>query len=572
MRQPALTGGAGGYFCTMPPSRLPFPQQKRAWQAWIAPTGLVLAWLCIVLAVSAHHEFWRDEVRALSIAMDASSLSDLFRLMQDEGHPILWHLLLYGAYHATGTKLVLPILSIFLAGLAVFLLAFFSPFPTWLKALFIFSGLPLYEYSVMARNYGISMLLLFAFACLYPLRRNRLVVPFGLGIILALLANTNIHSLILATLLLCFWSWDTFVTEKRGAMSADARNLYMAAVIILGGMGTALYTVWPSGDMIASDSSRYTVTNVLRAVRDTTLQPAGQFAELFPNRTPPAVASVVLLASMSGLISRPVLVVAACAGLWGLSVFFDVIYLGYYRHQGLFACFLITLYWIMLAECRPIIQEASRGLAPAIARYGGLVLLLLPLIWTGGVRLYNDWRYEASANKAPQDFVTSRPEYTEAILVGEPDYFLESARYYVENPIYIVREGRFGHVVRFVRSAQLDLRMGELLCRAWKLHQRESKPVLIALGQAFFGIRMGSAGSTQSVTYGMRRTFTWTPEDLLNWRRHTQLQRQFAPRVDGDESYVIYSLARGAHEPGPLCPVGQSGAASVAVMGGHSEG
>jgi hypothetical protein len=256
------------------------------------------------------------------------------------------------------------------------------------------------------------------------------------------------------------------------------------------------------------------------------------------------------------LIFRPVLVVAACVGLWGLSVFFDVIYVGYYRHQGLFACFLITLYWIMLAEWRPSIEGASRGLAPAIARYGGLVLLFLPLIWTGGVRLSNDWRYEASASKALHRFVTGHPEYADAIFVGEPDYFLESARYYVENPIYIVREGRFGHVVRFVRSAQLDLRMGELLCRAWKLHQRESKPVIIALGQAFLGIRMGSTGSTQSVTYGMRRTFTWTPEDLLNWGRHTHLQRQFSPRVDGDESYVIYSLARGAHEPEPPCPSG----------------
>ena len=558
MREPASTGGAGGYLCTMPPTRSLPPHRKRAWQAWILPTGLVLAWLCIVLAVSAHHEFWRDEVRALSIAMDASSLSDLFRLMQDEGHPILWHLLLYGAYHATGSKLVLPVLSMILAGMAVFLLAFFSPFPTWLKALFIFSGLPLYEYSVMARNYGISMLLLFACAHLYQLRRSHPVVPFGLGIILALLANTNIHSLILASLLLGLWCWDTFVTEKNRAASAGARNLYAATAIVLLGIGGALSTVWPSGNMIVSDSTRYTAMNILRAVRDTTLQPAGQFSELFPAMIPLAIAGVVLLASMSGLIFRPALLVVACSGLWGLSVFFDVFYRGFYRHQGLFVCFLISLYWIMLAERGPIAQGTSQAMAPAIAWHGGLALLLLSLIWTGGSKLYADWRYGASASKALHGFVTSHPEYADAILIGEPDYFLESARYYLDNPVYLVRERRFGHVVRFVRSAQLDLGMGELLCSAWQIHQREAKPVLIALGhRPAHGIPMEPNSSLQSIAYPYRRSFRWTFEELLNWRRHTHLLQRFDPQVAGDESYAVYSLAQGAQAPEPPCPSGQ---------------
>jgi hypothetical protein len=483
--------------------------------------------------------------------------------------------LLYGSYHVSGTKLVLPALSILIAGTAVFLFAFFSPFPSWLKALFIFSGLPLYEYSVMARNYGISMLLLFAFACLYPLRRSYPVgpvVPFGLGIILALLANTNIHSLILAALLLCLWCWDTFITEEAAVLRAEAGRLYTATAIVLVGMGLALYTIWPSGDMIVSDSSRYTVKNILRGVRDTTLQPAGQFTELFPIVIPPAAASILLLASIMGLVRRPALMVVACAGLWGLSIFFDVFYRSFYRHQGLFACFLITLYWIMLAERCPIRQGTIGRMVPAMAQYGGLTLLLLSLIWTGAGKLYADWRYEASASKALREFVTSHPEYADAILVGEPDYFLESTRYYIDNPVYLVRERRFGHIVRFVRSAQLDLGLGELLCHAWQIQQRETKPVLIALGHhPVYGIPMEPVNSVQSIAYPYRRTFTWTSEDLLNWRRHTQLQWQFAPQVAGDESYVIYSLARKTHVREPSCPVGQSDAASVTVIGSRRE-
>ena len=71
---------------------------------------------------------------------------------------------------AAATVLVLKVLSILIAGAAMLLFIFRSPFPLPLKVLFVFSLLPLYEYAVMARNYGISMLLMFSFAALYPRR------------------------------------------------------------------------------------------------------------------------------------------------------------------------------------------------------------------------------------------------------------------------------------------------------------------------------------------------------------------------------------------------------------------
>jgi hypothetical protein len=371
---------------------------------------------------------------------------------------------------------------------------------------------------------------------------------------------------ILAALLLCLWCWDTFFSDKAAVLSVEARRLYAAATMVLVGMGLALSTVWPSGDMIVSDGTRYTVRNLLRAFRDTTLQPAGQFTALFPAATPPALASLMLLAAMSGLIVRPVLLVMACVGLWSLSIFFNVFYQGFYRHQGLFVCFLICLYWIMLAEPHLIRQGASRGLARKAGLYGGLTILLLSLLWTGGQKLYADWRYEASTSKALGGFVKIHPEYADAILIGEPDYFLESARYYVANRVYIVREQRFGHIVRFVRSAQRELGMGELLCRAWQIQRREATPVLIALGHHVVrdiprdiprDISMEPNGAPQSIEYPYRRTFTWTSEELVNWRRHTHLLRRFDPQVVGDESYEVYSLPVVAQAPEPLCPSGQ---------------
>ena len=128
--------------------------------------GLLTIWLAIVLFTSTRHEFWRDEVRALWIARAAHSPLDIFRI-RNEGHPALWYLLLYLCKSIVDSPLVLPVLSITIAFAAVVLFLFRAPFPLWLRALFIFSALPLYEYSVMARNYGISMLLFFIAAALY---------------------------------------------------------------------------------------------------------------------------------------------------------------------------------------------------------------------------------------------------------------------------------------------------------------------------------------------------------------------------------------------------------------------
>jgi hypothetical protein len=121
-------------------------------------------WCALVVVGYVRHEFWRDEVRALSIARNATSLVDLMALMKNEGHPALWQLLLRGGFVLTSSRLVLPITSLVIAAAAMALLIFRSPLPLWLTALFVFGRLGIYEYSVVARNYGISMLLMFGFA------------------------------------------------------------------------------------------------------------------------------------------------------------------------------------------------------------------------------------------------------------------------------------------------------------------------------------------------------------------------------------------------------------------------
>ncbi|MGC3972814.1 MAG: hypothetical protein QM771_00315 [Nitrospira sp.] len=517
--------------------------------------GLFIAWGVTVSLIATHHEFWRDEVRALSLVVQSSSLSDLFTSMQNEGHPLLWYLLLYTGYGTTGSVVVLPLLSFIIAGASVYLLIFFSPFPRWMKTLFIFSGLPLYEYSVMARNYGISMLLLFAFAALYP-SRNR--YPLVLGLLLASLSNTNIHSLILACLLMGLWTWDTLIAENHHLLSAEARKLYMAMAIVIAGSAGALYTVWPTETMIASDTTRHTLSHIVNAAVTAIVAPATQFGELFPNFVPVKARIGLLLLPIMGLIVRPPVTLIAYAALLALSLLFSVVYSSWYRHQGLLVVFLMSLYWIVLAsEKGTLCHKRVRGLFKG-GLYGGMALLLLATLVTGGTNAYRDWIYQKSASKAfAQEFLNAGQKYKDAILIGEPDFLLEAVPYYAANPIYIKRESRFGDAVRFVRNVQLDLGMGELLCTAWRIQKERNTPVLIVLGHRVLGMAPSDSNAlSHSVSYFYQRTFAWSGEELENWRRYTVLERQFDRNVIGDEAYTVYSLNSTEASSPPHCSPG----------------
>ena len=121
---------------------------------------------------------------------------------------MLWYLLLYLGTSIADTPRVLPITSVVIAFAAVALFMIAAPFPLWFRCAFIFGALPLYEYSVMARNYGISMLLLFVAAVLY---RKRGQHPIRLALVLALLANTNVHSAVLVGMIAAVWIFEELI-------------------------------------------------------------------------------------------------------------------------------------------------------------------------------------------------------------------------------------------------------------------------------------------------------------------------------------------------------------------------
>lgn len=493
---------------------------------------LLAVWLAGVVFTAAHHEFWRDEVRALTLTRTAGSPLELFRVIRDEGHPVLWYLLLYAGRAVADTPFVLPVLSIAVAFGAVALLLVRSPFPLWTKVLFLFGALPFYEYSVMARNYGISMLLLFVSAALYRRREEH---PFALAVALALLANTNAHSVILALLLAGVWTWDAVAARGTASPRALGRSLYLPLLVVGIGVLVCAAVVYPKPETVVTDVRSLGAGDLARAVLSATLRPAWHFRHIVPYIPGPAD-QLLLHAAALGLLARVPLFLAALGATIGLGTFFQVVYVAGYRHEGLLLVFLLALYWIALDTWDRRAASRSRRVLFNAGLYLAMTTLLVKGVLEARHLVERDVRHELSASEAFGAFLASSGEYGEAVIVPEPSSQIESLPYYAGNPIYLPREERFGRVNSFTTRAKAHLSLGELLDAARGIREAGDRPVLVVLSHWELETdpsyrRRGSYG----------KSFTWTGDQLARLDSETELVAEFG-NATGDERFRVYAL------------------------------
>jgi hypothetical protein len=95
----------------------------------LAPVLLTLLFLLAAVAAAAHHEMWKDEIIAWLLARDARTPWEVFSIIKYEGHPGLWHLLLWPLAHLTWNPAAMQGLHVLIASAAVFVLLRYAPFP-----------------------------------------------------------------------------------------------------------------------------------------------------------------------------------------------------------------------------------------------------------------------------------------------------------------------------------------------------------------------------------------------------------------------------------------------------------
>jgi hypothetical protein len=485
---------------------------------------IVLAlWLTLVIFLATHHEFRRDEVRALSLARAAHWPWELFALTRYDGHPILWYVALYLGLCISSSALVLPIISIAIAFAAVIIVLRYSAFPFWFKGLFIFSGLPLYEYAVTARNYGISMLLIVVAAALY---KHRIKQGWWLALALALLANTNVHSALLVCIIAAMWA--------RTNLTSWRLRIVAQFAIIIAGVVLCTLTTWPTDNTILTSAHRtFRPDELALSALTAAFRPDLTFKHLAPEQLSPIVTGVLLTFAVIGLMKRPVLFLAALAAQILLGVLFLVVYSGSYRHEGLFAIFLLFLYW------QWIDSPDDKGRWFNFGFYAGLLPLIILNVVLGGQYAWDDVQHELSSNRAFGQLIQRNAAYQDAIIMAEPDYAVESLPYYTDNALYLLREGRFNKTVSWTTASADRMSLGQLLAAAQKIQAQEQRPILIALGHLDIGdVEKQKAGEKR---YSYNKTFTWSAEDWAAFDAATE-RVAILDLATSDEIFEVYIL------------------------------
>ena len=479
-----------------------------------------------------HHELWRDEVRALNIAAGSRTPLDLVHNLRNEGHPILWYLLLYAGYHLTGSMLVLKPLALLIAAGAMVLWLRFSPFPVWQRLLLLFGQLPLYEYSVMCRNYGISMLLMFALAALYPQRFRQ---PLRMGVLLALLANTNAHSLVLSGAWLVALVLEGLL--HRPPERAPLWRLGIGLLLAVSGMAFSAWVLKPDETTLVNNVASHdwiTVQGALLTALGSPVSIHGRFLGLGFD----TLLTVLFWLLVLSFLRRPWLAASLVVAALGIALFPLLIYALDLRHGGLFLIFVVSLLWIDAAASRapgwprPLerlwdILAQQRAAAFSLFLLGQ-VCLAVPLV---RLDLTNTLSGAASLGR----FLRSDPALRHAIVLGDPEPALEALPYYTSSQVFLNREDRFLIKVSLTTANRQELSLAELLQTGERLKAETGRPVVFALGH-----QLGSEGPFERWT-GFGKVFRYDEASLDRFLERTTALGYFGAML-GDESFQVFRL------------------------------
>ncbi len=170
--------------------------------SWTFTLALCVPYLLFLVWMHVHHEMWRDEVHAWTLARLAQSFHELVtgdRIY--EGHPPLWFWYLRVWTWVTKSVWGLQVATILPAAGAAVLLARYAPFPRFVKVLLLFSFHYGFEFTVMSRNYVLGWFILcWLCATYHPLRVRHRVLACAL----ALLSMTSFYGLVMSFFLLAF--------------------------------------------------------------------------------------------------------------------------------------------------------------------------------------------------------------------------------------------------------------------------------------------------------------------------------------------------------------------------------
>jgi hypothetical protein len=113
------------------------------------------------------HAMWRDEAQAWLIARASGGPVDLWRNLRFEGHPSLWHVVIWPVARLSSDIALMKGITFLVAGAFGALVALGRTVPPLLRPLLLAGYLPFFGYGVLSRPYLLGLVLLFGWLELF---------------------------------------------------------------------------------------------------------------------------------------------------------------------------------------------------------------------------------------------------------------------------------------------------------------------------------------------------------------------------------------------------------------------
>jgi hypothetical protein len=137
------------------------PQERLGRSGRVLGVVLLVTYVGFVAAQLLDHAMWRDEAQAWLIARESANLSELHANLRFEGHPPLWHLVIWPIARLSPNVELMKVVTLIIAVGFGALVALGRAVPPLLRPVILAGFLPAFGYGVLSRPYLLGLLLLF---------------------------------------------------------------------------------------------------------------------------------------------------------------------------------------------------------------------------------------------------------------------------------------------------------------------------------------------------------------------------------------------------------------------------
>ncbi len=368
---------------------------------------LIFAFYAIsLIVISCFHEPWYDEAEAWQMARGASLHDLLFYIPHYEGHPSLWYLILaipakLGVPYEIGLKSV----AVTAALIYGWLILFCSPFPKWIRWILPFQYFLFYQYGVISRPYGLSVLCFFLMAMAF---KNRNEKPFRFLIPMAFLCALSGYGIVLAGGICIAWVWDICREKEWKLFSSkfwlDKRiaGLFLLLVVAV----LIILQILPKPDTYATSQAasnailKRLIYTIFMMLPDSTVITVLEGAA-FLNRANIAISIMLvgivvgagyllfLYAASSKKTLHYLVIPYALFTVFAACVYFCA------HHMGMLLAFVIFWLWIAFEDedrfaawkkmtAKITVQEHDRKTLQLAGKFALGIVMLMPVYWTVG--------------------------------------------------------------------------------------------------------------------------------------------------------------------------------------------